>query len=63
MVNSLLIYITLFLLSVTSCITSCGREEEEEAACMYQRQGKKKFGVAVVVVVVVVVVNYCGSCC
>ncbi len=61
--NSLLIYITLFLLSVTSCITSCGREEEEEAACMYQRQGKKKFGVAVVVVVVVVVVNYCGSCC
>jgi hypothetical protein len=62
-VNSLLIYITLVLLSVTSCLTSCGCEEEEEAACMYQRQGGKKFGVAVVVVVVVVVVNYCGSCC
>jgi len=62
MVNSLLIYINLVLLSVTSCITSCGREEEEEAACMYQRQGKKKIGVAVVLVVVVVV-NYCGSCC
>jgi hypothetical protein len=57
-VNSLLIYITLVLLSVTSCITSRGREEEEEAACMYQRQGKIFFGVAVVVVV-----NYCGSCC
>ncbi len=56
--NSLLIYITLVLLSVTSCITSRGREEEEEAACMYQRQGKIFFGVAVVVVV-----NYCGSCC